>query len=78
MVLKEDGGIVAWGRNDYGQCEVPEGLTDVLKITTGATHTLAIKSDGTVVAWGDNRFEKCNVPEGLTDVIDIAAGETTR
>ena len=28
LALKEDGTVVAWHNNDYGQCDVPEGLND--------------------------------------------------
>ena len=44
--------MVAWGDNDYGQCNVPAGLSGVVAVAAGAYHSLALKADGTVVAWG--------------------------
>ena len=44
--------MVAWGYNDYGQTNVPAGLSGVTAIAAGDYHSLALKSDGTVVAWG--------------------------
>lgn len=65
VVLKNDGTVWAWGRNDYGQLgdgtaisrpyPLPvQGLTGVTAISAGYHHTLALKNDGTVWAWGSN------------------------
>lgn len=61
VALKEDGTVVAWGRNHAGQ--VGDGsttdrwspvtiTTGVVAIAAGTQHTLAVKADGTVVGWG--------------------------
>jgi uncharacterized protein (TIGR03437 family) len=61
------------------------GLTSVVAIAAGATHSLALKSDGTVWAWGDNSEGELgngsnansNAPvqvSGLTGVVAIAGG----
>lgn len=68
--------VVAWGRNNYGQTSVPQGLTSVVEVSAGLYHCLALKLDGTVVAWGDNRFGQLNIPPGVTDVVSISAGGT--
>jgi hypothetical protein len=73
---------VAWGDNNYGQCNVPAlpaGLTYV-EIAAGAFHTVARRSDGSVVAWGQNLYGQCDVPalpSGLTYVEIAAGGEQT-
>ena len=68
------GTVVAWGLNDFGQTNVPAGLSGVMAIAAGGRHTVALKSDGTVVAWGLNDFGQTNVPAGLSGVTAIAAG----
>ena len=45
--------MVAWGDNGYGQATVPAGLSGVIAVAGGGSHSLALKADGTVVAWGD-------------------------
>jgi len=68
--------VVAWGSNTDGQTEVPSGLTDVVQISAGYDHSLALKRDGTVVAWGSNTDGQTEVPSGLTDVVQVVAGFT--
>ena len=50
--LKADGSIVAWGSNDYGQCNVPAPNRDFVAVAAGYRHSLGLKSDGSIVAWG--------------------------
>ena len=66
------GEIVAWGRNDYGQCDVPDG-NDFVAVSAGLHHGLALRSNGTVVAWGSNSAGQCDVPAG-NDFVAVAAG----
>jgi hypothetical protein len=64
------------GNNDYGQRNVPAGMTNVIAVAGGETHSMALRADGTVVAWGANGYDygQTNVPSTLTNVIGIAAG----
>lgn len=49
------------GGNDYGQCSVPSGLSDVVQVAAQMYHTCALKSTGTVVCWGAFLLEfACN------------------
>jgi hypothetical protein len=68
------GEVVAWGDNSRAQINIPEGLTNVVAISTLQNHTLVLKSDGTVVAWGDNQFGQIIVPLGLSGVVAVSAG----
>ncbi len=71
LALRTDGSLVAWGRNNYGQCDVPSG-TNYVAIAAGGWHNLALKSDGSIVAWGNNDNGRSNAPPG--NYIAIAAG----
>ncbi|MGA2091873.1 MAG: S8 family serine peptidase [Sedimentisphaerales bacterium] len=71
--LKADRTIVASGRNDYGQCNVPEG-NDFNAIAAGGRHSLGLKMDGSIVAWGYNAYGQCDVPVPNTGFVAIAAG----
>jgi alpha-tubulin suppressor-like RCC1 family protein len=68
------GEIVAWGYNNYGQCNVPEPNTGFTAIAAGGSHSLGLKTDGSIVAWGYNEYGQCNVPEPNTGFTAIAAG----
>jgi|GEM_PF-474798 len=61
--------VVAWGYNAFGQTNVPPDLTDVVAVSAGSFHGLALKRNGTVVGWGD-----VSVPPGLSNVVAVAGG----
>jgi len=50
--------------------------SNVVAISVGHSHNLALKIDGTVIAWGNNYYGQTNVPPGLSNVIAIAAGDS--
>ena len=105
VLLKENGTVWAWGSNAYGEggvdpavqttpvtlTQIPE-LSDIVKISAGYDHNLALKKDGTVWGWrrnnngslGDNTLThratamqvKDSATTYLTGIIDIAAGQT--
>lgn len=58
LVLKADGTVVAWGLNDYGQSNVPAGLSGVAQVSAGYNHSVAVKLNGTIVTWGDNTYQQ--------------------
>ncbi len=74
LLLRNDGTVVAFGRDLSPQSNVPAGLNEVIAIAVGDAHSLALKCDGTVVAWGNNDFGQLSVPAGLSNVVAIAAG----
>jgi hypothetical protein len=74
LALKDDGTVVAWGDNSWGQSPVPGGLSDVMAIATAGDHSLALKHDGTVAASGYDIVGQSTVPGGLSGVKAIAAG----
>jgi hypothetical protein len=54
---------------------VPQGLSNVVAITAGGYHSLALRNDGTVVSWGSYGLLQVDVPVGLTNVAAIATGD---
>ncbi|HEY2951452.1 MAG TPA: hypothetical protein VGK40_02655 [Verrucomicrobiae bacterium] len=75
LALRADGTVTAWGNTNYGQCNVPTNLVDVVAVAAGGRHSMALKRDGTVVLWGDNTLgQRTNAPANLTNVAAIAAG----
>ena len=102
LALKNDGTVWIWGNNTYGQLgngnfgngydsfvpiQVP-GLSDIVKISSGGYHSIALKKDGTVWAWGENykgqigdgtiicKTTPVQVP-GLSNIYKINAGSDT-
>ena len=68
LALKEDGTVLAWGNNEYGELgngtsgfytgsPTPvqvENLNGIKAVAAGSYYSLALKEDGTVLAWGNN------------------------
>jgi alpha-tubulin suppressor-like RCC1 family protein len=81
-VIKSDGSIFAWDRNEWGESTpffnsdgtsgIPTG--PFKQVTGGYHHTGALREDGTVVCWGENNSGECNVPIGLKNCIQISVG----
>jgi hypothetical protein len=72
--LKADGTIVAWGRNEHGQCNIAAPNQGYIAVEAGAQHTLGLRDDGSVAAWGRNDSGQCNVTVPNVDFVDIAGG----
>ena len=53
-----------WGRNDFGQTNVPKDLHDPMDISAGEFSTCALTVDG-VRCWGGDSFGESDVPEDL-------------
>ena len=50
------------------------GLSNVVAISAGGNHALALRADGTVAAWGQNSSGQTSVPAGLSNVVAATAG----
>jgi len=55
-----------------------EFLTDIVAISTGYNHSLALKSDGTVWSWGDNEYGKLGDGTAVdkTTPVQVKGGES--
>ncbi|NBR70218.1 MAG: hypothetical protein EBT69_08615, partial [Verrucomicrobia bacterium] len=42
LALKKDGSVVAWGENLYSKSTLPAGLTNVVSVSAGAEHSVAL------------------------------------
>ncbi len=58
FVLKEDGALLSWGRDDHGQL-APENLGRVRHIAVGSEHALALTEGGDLVVWGWGEHGNC-------------------
>jgi hypothetical protein len=65
------GSVLEWaGWADY----VPLGATNMVAVSSGLSHSLALRADGTVLAWGWDFWNQNDVPPSATNCVGIAAG----
>lgn len=64
-----DTSILPWG----AAIAPPPEATNIVAISAGSTHQMALAADGRIFAWGGNSSGQCNVPAGLTNAVQIAA-----
>jgi alpha-tubulin suppressor-like RCC1 family protein len=75
LALLTNGTVVAWGVTNYGQCNVPTNLADVVSIAAGGRHSMALTRDGEIVMWGNTALGQItNRPAAATNIAAIAAG----
>ncbi|OQB36963.1 MAG: Regulator of chromosome condensation (RCC1) repeat protein [Candidatus Latescibacteria bacterium ADurb.Bin168] len=66
--------IIAWGRNDEEQCNVPYPNRDFTAVAGGLYHSLGLRDDGSIAAWGSNTVGQCMVPAPNTGFTAVSAG----
>lgn len=52
VAIADDGSLVAWGYDEYGQVSEAPTTGMYSAIAAGAVHSVAVRSDGSLVAWG--------------------------
>lgn len=67
--------ITVWGDQSQGQGSLPGNVTDVVAISAGAKHELAVTTDGSVLAWGANTAGQTDVPILRRRAFAVAAGQ---
>jgi alpha-tubulin suppressor-like RCC1 family protein len=75
--VKSDGSIVAWGDNEYGQCNVPAPNNGFVAVAAGDSHSLGLKADGAIVAWGQNNYGQCDIPAPDSGFVGVAGAGST-
>jgi protein ATS1 len=58
FVLKEDGTLLSWGRDDHGQL-ARDDLGHVEHIAVGSEHALALTKTGDLIVWGWGEHGNC-------------------
>ena len=63
LALLNDGSVIAWGLNSFGQADVPaDARVGVVDIAAGGFFSLALKADGSLIAWGMDSYDELDVP----------------
>ncbi len=76
LALKDDGTLVAWGKNNYGQLGLPANIK-YRDIDAGDDFSLALSIDGTIYAAGKNTYNQVSAKPVGTGFIAIEAGAST-
>ena len=71
--VKEDGTVVAIGKNDDGKCDV-YSWRDIVAVAAGREHTVGLRKDGTVISAGPDYEGRCSV-NNWRDIVAIAAND---
>lgn len=85
---RDQGYVVAWGFNEYGQSTVgleTNSLGEVtpwvaIQVSAGYDHNILLRPNGSVLCWGDNQYGQCDAPADTTNpasgnaVVQVAAG----
>jgi alpha-tubulin suppressor-like RCC1 family protein len=53
---------------------VPPELENVVAVSCGYEHSVALTHDGRVVCWGQNDRGQCKVPHDLEEVVAVGCG----
>lgn len=71
-ITPPDGPVIAWGRSDFGQTDIPKNLGDVVDIAAGGHNSVAILADGTIRLWGELAWGLDEPPSDLGNVRKVA------
>ena len=66
-------GVVCWGRNEYGQTDVPS-LISPKQVSSFGYHVCALDDTG-VVCWGRNEYGQTDVPS-LSNPSQVSSGDS--
>jgi alpha-tubulin suppressor-like RCC1 family protein len=73
FAISTKGTIYGWGISGDGECNFPNGLTNVTALCSGDQFVIALKPDGNIAVWGDdNTWGQTNIPPDATNITAIA------
>ncbi|MGE5372904.1 MAG: S-layer homology domain-containing protein [Solirubrobacterales bacterium] len=88
LAVMNDGQLKAWGRNSEGQLgdgsttpadayyPTNAGLTNVVQVAAGYSHSMALNSSKQVYVWGSNMYgQQGSTPGGTQDTYESANGD---
>jgi alpha-tubulin suppressor-like RCC1 family protein len=67
--------LVAWGDDEFGQTETPSVPGEVVMVSSGWRHSLALRSNGSVIGWGWNDDGQTTIPPEVTGAVSVSAGD---
>ena len=67
------GKLAAWGANNYGQCIIPAGISNILALAGSYSGSLALRMDGTLAFWGSNPVGITNLAATVTNIVAISS-----
>lgn len=74
--VMDDGSIVVFGAAEYGEKDIPAIEEEVVSISAGTRHFVAVGESGKVYAWGHNDGGQCNIDGETTDHVFVGAKQT--
>ena len=66
--------VIGWGDDSGGQADIPTNLDQVVAISAGDFHSVALRHDGLIAAWGFNGDGQTNVPVSSQRFVAVASG----
>ena len=72
--LRQDGTLVSWGRDTYGQISGTPAGTGFIAVDTGLLYSIVLHEDGTVYSWGGGLCSSIDYAPAGTGFSDISAG----
>lgn len=74
LVKTFDDDFIAFGPNEFGECDIPEDLKNVIFFHAGDGNfcSFAINDSGKLFAWGSNLTGNCNIPPNLGPVKKVS------
>ncbi|MDF1691780.1 MAG: hypothetical protein P1U47_05380 [Zhongshania sp.] len=77
LALRADGTVTSAGINNYGQRNIPGGLSNVVQVSAGNGYSYALISGGGLSGWGRNNQGQISTPGGLPPLVHISSAYLT-